>query len=153
MYTNVITSIEIQNKISAVLSSYDELIENNNKRIKLLEQMAENLYKEWFVRFRFPGYESAKFENGLPEGKKCSGCGIITVMQETTNKISCVDNNNDNKCDMCGRDLSTSDNSSTVTCDCMCHEGGFVGIIYKIVSQFWKLFRTNKTCACGINHY
>ena len=62
--------LEIQKKIAGVLSTYDELIENNNKRIKLLEQMAENLYKEWFVRFRFPGYENAKFENGLPEGWK-----------------------------------------------------------------------------------
>lgn len=60
--------LEIQKKIAGVLSTYDELIENNNKRIKLLEQMAENLYKEWFVRFRFPGYENAKFENGIPKG-------------------------------------------------------------------------------------
>lgn len=45
-----------------MLSTYDELIENNNKRIKLLEQMAENLYKEWFVLFRFPGYKSVAFE-------------------------------------------------------------------------------------------
>ena len=61
-------SIEIQNKIANALSTYDELIENNNKRIKLLEQMAENLYKEWFVRFRFPDYENAEFENGIPKG-------------------------------------------------------------------------------------
>lgn len=57
-----------QEKIASILSSYDNLIENNNKRIKLLEQMAENLYKEWFVRFRFPGYENAEFENGIPKG-------------------------------------------------------------------------------------
>ena len=50
-----------------MLSAYDNLIENNNKRIKLLEQMAENLYKEWFVRFRFPGYEDVTFENGIPK--------------------------------------------------------------------------------------
>lgn len=61
-------NICIQKKIINVLSKYDELIENNNKRIKLLEQMAENLYKEWFVRFRFPGYEDAEFENGIPCG-------------------------------------------------------------------------------------
>lgn len=57
----------IQKKISSILTTYDNLIENNNKRIKLLEQMAENLYKEWFVRFRFPGYEDVKFENGIPK--------------------------------------------------------------------------------------
>ena len=66
-----------QKKITEILYSYDNLIEDNNKRIKLLEQMAENLYKEWFVRFRFPGYEDVEFENGIPNGwavekvKKC----------------------------------------------------------------------------------
>lgn len=59
-----------QDKIVNILSKYDEKIENNNKRIKILEQMAENLYKEWFVRFRFPGYENAEFENGIPKGWK-----------------------------------------------------------------------------------
>ena len=59
-----------QKQIAAVLSTYNNLIELNNKRIKVLEQMAENLYKEWFVRFRFPGHESVPFENGLPKGWK-----------------------------------------------------------------------------------
>lgn len=58
----------IQDKISAVLKAYDSLIENNNKRIKLLEQMAENLYKEWFVRFRFPRYVDVEFEEKKPRG-------------------------------------------------------------------------------------
>ena len=57
-----------QQKIANILSRYDEAIENNNKRIKLLEQMAQNLYKEWFVRFRFPGWENCEFENGIPKG-------------------------------------------------------------------------------------
>ena len=56
----------IQKKISSILTTYDNLIENNNKRIRILEQMAENLYKEWFVRFRFPGYENTKFTDGIP---------------------------------------------------------------------------------------
>ena len=55
-----------QIKIAKTLSNYDQLIENNRKRIKVLEQMAEELYKEWFVRFRFPGYENTKFENRIP---------------------------------------------------------------------------------------
>lgn len=62
--------VEYQKKVAYILSAYDNLIENNNKRIKLLEQMAENLYKEWFVRFRFPGYEDTEFENGIPKGWK-----------------------------------------------------------------------------------
>ena len=60
------TNKNIQVKIADILSTYDNLIENNNKRIRLLEQMAENLYKEWFVRFRFPGYENTKFVDGIP---------------------------------------------------------------------------------------
>lgn len=60
-------SLNRQNKIVSVLLPFDELIENNNKRIKLLEQMAENLYKEWFVRFRFPGYENVEFEGKIPK--------------------------------------------------------------------------------------
>lgn len=63
-----IPDIEIQRKSADILSAYDKLIENNNKRIRLLEQMAENLYKEWFVRFRFPGYEDVEFEDGMPKG-------------------------------------------------------------------------------------
>ena len=59
---------EQQKRIADILSTYDNLIENNNKRIKLLEQMAENLYKEWFVRFRFPGYEDVEFEEKKPRG-------------------------------------------------------------------------------------
>lgn len=57
-----------QERIADILSAYDDLIEANNRRIKLLEQAAQELYKEWFVRFRFPGYENAKFEDGIPEG-------------------------------------------------------------------------------------
>lgn len=59
-----------QQKIASILSAYDCLIENNTRRIRLLEQMAENLYKEWFVRFRFPGHENVEMVNGLPKGWK-----------------------------------------------------------------------------------
>lgn len=68
MKLKIISDINLQQKIANILSRYDEAIENNNKRIKLLEQMAQNLYKEWFVRFRFPGYENCEFENGIPKG-------------------------------------------------------------------------------------
>ena len=59
---------KLQQKIASILSSYDRLIENNTRRIRLLEQMAENLYKEWFVRFRFPEHENVEIVNGLPKG-------------------------------------------------------------------------------------
>lgn len=57
-----------QRKIAAVLGAYDELIENNARRIALLEQMVEEIYREWFVRLRFPGHEGVKFQQGVPEG-------------------------------------------------------------------------------------
>lgn len=63
-------SLSIQQKVASILSTYDSLIENNTKRICMLEQMAEKLYKEWFVRFRFPGYENIEVVNGLPKGWK-----------------------------------------------------------------------------------
>lgn len=65
-----IPSRKIQDKIASTLKTYDEMLENNNKRIRLLEQMAENLYKEWFVRFRFPGYGDTEFEEKKPRGWK-----------------------------------------------------------------------------------
>lgn len=63
-------SRQYQDRVASILSTYDSLIENNTKRIRLLEKMAENLYKEWFVRFRFPGHENVKMVNGLPNGWK-----------------------------------------------------------------------------------
>lgn len=66
-----------QKRIANILSTYDSLIEANNRRIELLEQTAQELYKEWFVRFRFPGYENTKFENGLPEGWELKKIGDI----------------------------------------------------------------------------
>lgn len=60
--------IEIQSRIADILSAYDNLIENNQKQIKLLEEAAQRLYKEWFVDLRFPGYESTPVVDGIPEG-------------------------------------------------------------------------------------
>ena len=57
-----------QTEIAAILSAYDDLIENNRRRIQLLEQAARLLYKEWFVRLRFPGHEHVKVKDGVPEG-------------------------------------------------------------------------------------
>ena len=63
-----VPNVESQRKIAAILSAYDDLIANNQRRIALLESMAEEIYREWFVRMRFPGYESTKVEKGLPRG-------------------------------------------------------------------------------------
>lgn len=67
--------IEYQSKIVNILSKYDDLIENNQKQIKLLEEASQRLYKEWFVDMRFPGYKECKIVDGVPEGweKSCLG--------------------------------------------------------------------------------
>lgn len=74
--------LETQRKIANILSGYDDLIENNLKRIKILEEMAQQTYEEWFVRMRFPGYETSVFdENALPEGwekvKLGEACNLV----------------------------------------------------------------------------
>lgn len=60
--------IETQHRIADILSAYDDLIENNQKQIKLLEEAGQRLYKEWFVDLRFPGHENTKIVDGVPEG-------------------------------------------------------------------------------------
>ncbi len=69
--------LSIQRKIAAVLSSYDDLIENNNRRIAILEKMAEELYREWFVRLRFPGHDKTKIVKGVPAGWEIKRIGEI----------------------------------------------------------------------------
>ena len=84
-------TLNLQHRIASILSTYDTLIENNTKRIHLLEKMAENLYKEWFVRFRFPGYEKVEMENGLPKGWKIARIkdyGRIETGKTPSTKVS-----------------------------------------------------------------
>ena len=68
MEIKVELNLEKQKRIAAILSRYDELIENYQKQIKLLEEAAQRLYKEWFVDLRFPGYENVQVVDGVPEG-------------------------------------------------------------------------------------
>ncbi len=88
----------IQKKIASILNDYDQLIENNNRRIKILEDMAESLYKEWFVRFRFPGYKTAEFENGIPKGWEYKKFNEVFSYSRgisySTEEIECDDGNN-----------------------------------------------------------
>ena len=70
-------SKKAQQKIASILSAYDNLIQNYKKQIEALQTAASELYKEWFVRFRFPGWQNAKFENGIPEGWKVERIGTL----------------------------------------------------------------------------
>lgn len=69
----LITDETYMQKLVDILSAYDDLIENNQKQIELLEEVAQRLYREWFVDLRFPGYENVEIVNGVPEGwsRKC----------------------------------------------------------------------------------
>ena len=84
--------IEVQNKIATILSRYDSLIENYQKQIKLLEESAQRLYKEWFIDLRFPGHENTKIVDGVPEGweKKTldSFCNVFTGKKNANQGVS-----------------------------------------------------------------
>ena len=82
-----VPKLPTQKRIADILSAYDDLIENNLKRIKLLEQTAQNIYKEWFVHLRFPGHEQATFdkETGLPEGWEEKTFGEFTEIKKGKN--------------------------------------------------------------------
>jgi len=78
-----------QQRIAAILSAYDHLIENNRRRIGLLEQAARLLYGEWFVHLRFPGHETAKIVDGLPEGwERMPASEAMHINPRTTWKAS-----------------------------------------------------------------
>lgn len=70
-------SLPAQQRIAGMLSAYDKLIENNRRQIKLLEEAAQHLYKEWFVDLRFPGHETTPIHNGIPEGWERTTVGKI----------------------------------------------------------------------------
>ena len=81
-----------QEAISSLLEKYDDLIENNKQRIELLQESARQLYKEWFVRFRFPGYEDVKIIDGVPEGwNKTTADQVIDILSGGTPKTSVPD--------------------------------------------------------------
>ncbi|WP_148705509.1 restriction endonuclease subunit S [Methanosarcina siciliae] len=89
-FTFWLPDLPIQHKISIILSNYDDLIENNTRRIEILEQMAKLIYEEWFVKFRFPGHENVKMvpsELGeIPEGWEVRKLEIIANVNESSIK-------------------------------------------------------------------
>ena len=79
------TDVNQQRRIASVLSAYDDLIENNRRRIQLLEQAARLLYKEWFVHLRFPGHEDVKIKDGVPEGWDMKTLGDLVEVTKGRN--------------------------------------------------------------------
>ena len=91
-FSLVLPDIEVQKAVGTILSAYDDLIENNQKQIKLLEEAAQRLYKEWFVDLRFPGHENTKITDGIPEGWRRGALADVatfkrgkTITKEQTN--------------------------------------------------------------------
>ena len=74
--------LDTQHRIADILSAYDDLIENNRKQIKLLEEAAQRLYKEWFVDLRFPGHENTVIVDGVPEGWRCETLNDICSVKK-----------------------------------------------------------------------
>ena len=82
----LLPDIETQRRIASILSAYDDLIENNQKQIKLLEEAAQRLYKEWFVDLRFPGWEDTEIVDGVPVGWKEGVIGDIVCYHDKIRK-------------------------------------------------------------------
>ena len=91
MNVDNLPSIENQKQIANTLISYDDLIENNQKLIKLLEEAAQRLYKEWFIDLRFPGHESTPIHDGIPEGWERKTVGELIGKVHRTNQIMTSD--------------------------------------------------------------
>lgn len=87
----MLPSLPAQRRIASILSAYDDLIENNQKQIKLLEEAAQRLYKEWFVDLRFPGWENTKIVDGVPEGWERATVGSLLRKISRTKQILACD--------------------------------------------------------------
>lgn len=91
VYEAEVPDIEMQNKIADILLKYDDLIENNQKQIKLLEEAAQRLYKEWFVDLKFPEYEKVNIVDGVPEGWKRVSVGSLLKKISRSKQVMMAD--------------------------------------------------------------
>jgi len=82
--------LPVQRRIADILSAYDDLIENNRKQIKLLEEAAQRLYKEWFIDLRFPGHEHTPIINGIPEGWEADLLGNLIDFNPTVSQTNAL---------------------------------------------------------------
>ena len=131
-------------RIASILSSYDNLIELNTRRIKLLEQMAENLYKEWFVRFRFPNYQSTPIENGIPKGWKVEKLGNVSNI--STGKCNREDAEEDGIYPLFDRSQEIKKSSEWLKdCEAIIVPGEGTSFIPR---YYWGKFNLHQRCYC-----
>jgi type I restriction enzyme, S subunit len=128
--------LSAQRKIAAILSAYDNLIENNLRRIKILEEMAQNLYREWFVKFRFPGYESARFVDSplgrLPEAWEVASIADVAIIHRGRSYK--------------GRELADIGGRPFINLKCIKRDGGFRSSGLK---KYTGLFKDTQTVRSG----
>ena len=87
-----VPELRLQKRIADILSAYDDLIENNRRRMALLEEASQQLYSEWFVRLRFPGHEHTRITNGVPDGwEKATAYSVMEVLSGGTPKTTVPD--------------------------------------------------------------
>lgn len=133
-----------QIEIASILSTYDDLIEKNNRKIEILQEMAEELYKEWFVRFRFPGYKTAKFIDGIPEGWKETKLGNICKI--TTGNKDANEATGDGLYPFftCARETTLTTNEYILDTDAILvsGNGSYTGLVKKFSGKFDLYQRT-----------
>ncbi|MFH1008532.1 MAG: restriction endonuclease subunit S [Candidatus Latescibacterota bacterium] len=125
-----------QRKIAAILSAYDDLIENNLRRIKILEEMAQNLYREWFVKFRFPGYQLARFIDSplgpIPEGWEVSSISDVAIIHRGRSYK--------------GTELADEGGRPFINLKCIERDGGFRS---SGIKRYTGLFKESQTVRAG----
>jgi len=128
--------IHTQRKIVAILSAYDDLIENNLRRIKILEEMAQNLYREWFVKFRFSGHEHAHFSDS-PFGRVPKGWDVASISD-----VAIIHRGRSYK----GTELADEGGRPFINLKCMERDGGFRSSGLK---RYTGLFKDTQTVRAG----
>ena len=91
-------------------------------------------------------------ETGYTGDTYCLTCGNKIKPGTVIDKVECVNNDGDDMCDFCERDMSEPDEPENKPCSCNCHKGGIVGFFFKLINFFEKIFGINKVCACGVKH-
>jgi len=135
-FMSCLPPIPTQQKIAAILSPYDDLIENNLRRIKILEEMAQNLYREWFVKFRFPGHQHARFTDSalgpIPEGWEVAGISDVAIIHRGRSYK--------------GTELADEGGRPFINLKCMERDGGFRSSGLK---RYTGLFKNTHTVRAG----
>ena len=111
----------------------------------------ETIAKKAHTEVTIPAVEATCIDTGLTAGSKCSVCGTVIKAQSTVAKKAHTDSDEDGVCDSCGTYITPAVDPKP--CSCNCHKSGFMGFIWKIQNFFNKIFKINKTCACGVAHY